>query len=154
MNTRSKTAGKNTKSNKLLKVITSRLFVALIVFSVVGWIILFGNNLPSSATPVVYSVVVVSILISVYILWKHPELLRNKIVILILIIFVLVGSIGWINSISEITDCRPYKCSDDFICAKPTELGVKITTGECRSDFSENIDFSCIDDSGFCKKAP
>jgi len=151
LNSLSRISNDTNKSKKLLRILASRLFIVLIVFGVVGFILLFGKNLPSSATPIVYIIIGVSILVSLYIYWKKPELLKNKIVILFLIIFILVGSIGWINSISEITDCRPYKCNNNFICAKPTDLGLKITTGECSSDISEEIDFSCLNYNSSCK---
>ncbi|MCW8965076.1 MAG: YhfC family intramembrane metalloprotease, partial [Candidatus Pacearchaeota archaeon] len=143
---------KSTKNNKILKALTTRLFVALIVLAVVGWIILFGKNLPSSFTPVVYAIVALTIIGSIYFFWKKPHLLQNKKIVIGLVIFIIIGAIGWITSISEITGCRPYKCSDDFICAKPTELGLKITTGECTSEFSESINFSCVKENNICIK--
>ncbi len=138
--------------SKVIKILTTRLFVALIVLSVVGWIILFGKNLPSSFTPVVYAIIGISLVASTYIFWKKPQLLQNKKVIVGLVIFIIIGAIGWINSISEITECRPYKCNEDFICAKPPELGLKITTGECNSEFYEKVNFSCARENDTCKK--
>ncbi len=143
---------KRAKNNKLIKTLTTRLFVALIVLSVVGWIILFGKNLPSSFTPVVYAIIGITIIGSVYVFWKKPQLLQNKKIMVGLIIFIIIGAIGWITSISEITGCRPYKCIDDLTCAKPTELGLKITTGKCTSEFSESINFSCVKENNVCIK--
>ena len=140
--------------NKILKTLTTRLFVALIVFGVVGWIILFGKNLPSSFTPVVYAIIGISIIASIYVLWKKPELLQNKKIIVGLVVSIIIGAIGWISSISEITGCRPYKCNEDFICAKPTELGLKITTGVCTSEFSKKVNFSCVKEKDTCIKQP
>ena len=139
---------------KLIKALTTRLFVVLIVLSVVGWIILFGKDLPSSFTPVVYAIVGIAIMASVYVYWKKSELLQDRKIIICLVIFIIIGAIGWISSISEITECRPYKCNDDFICARPTELGLKITTGECTSEFSETVDFSCIEENSVCTEKP
>jgi predicted membrane channel-forming protein YqfA (hemolysin III family) len=139
-------------NKKIIKSLTTRLFVALIVLSVVGWIILFGKNLPSSFTPVVYVIIGISIIASIYVYWKKPELLQNKKIIVGLVIFIIIGAIGWISSISEITGCRTYKCNEDYTCAKPTDLGLKITTGECTSDFSENVNFSCMKKDNTCTK--
>jgi predicted membrane channel-forming protein YqfA (hemolysin III family) len=138
--------------DKIIKTLTTRLFVALVVLSMVGWIILFGKNLPSSFTPVVYAIIGLTIVASIYVFWKKPELLQNKKIVIGLVIFIIVGAIGWISSISEIIDCKPYKCNEDFICAKPTELGLKITTGECASEFSEMINFSCAKENNACIK--
>ena len=137
---------------KLIKLLTTRLFVALIVLSVVGWIILFGKGLPSGFTPVVYAIIGISIIVSIYVFWKKSELLQNKKVVIGLVIFTIIGLIGWGTSISEITDCRPYKCGEDFICAKPIDLGIKITTGECTSDFSETVNFTCVTENDSCKE--
>lgn len=138
--------------NRIVKTLTTRLFVALIVLSVVGWIILSGKNLPSSFTPVVYAIIGISIIALIYVFWKKPELLRIKKIVVGLVIFIIIGAIGWISSISEITGCKPYKCNEDFICAKPTELGLKITTGECTSEFSETVNFSCVKENDACIK--
>jgi len=137
---------------KIIRTLTTRLFVALIVLSVVGWIILFGKDLPSSFTPVVYAIVGITIIASLYVFWKKPELLQNKKVIIGLVIFIMIGAIGWISAVSEITGCKPYKCSESFICAKPTELGLQITTGECNSEFPEKVNFSCVKDNNTCVK--
>lgn len=139
---------------KIIKALITRLFVALAAFSVVGWIILFGKNLPSSFAPVVYAIVAVSIIASIYFIWKKPYLLNNKKVIIGLVIFILIGAVGWIISIPEITDCRPYKCGEDFTCAKPMQLGMKITTGECTSEFSELVNFTCAYENNACVKKP
>jgi len=96
--------------NRLFKILTTRLFVALIVLSVVGWIILFGKKLPSVFTPVVYAIIAFSVIVSIYVFWKKSELLQDKKVVIGLVIFIIVGLIGWMTSVSEITDCRPYKC--------------------------------------------
>ena len=140
--------------NKIIKTLMTRLFVALIALSVVGWIILFGKNLPSSSIPVVYTIIAISIIASIYIYWKKTDLLHNKKVVIGLVIFIIIGAIGWITSISEITDCRPYKCGETFICARPIDLGMKITTGECTSEFSEDIDFYCVKENNTCIKKP
>ena len=142
------------KKKKIVKALTTRLFVALIALSVVGWVILFGKDLPSSATPFVYGIIILSIIASIYVFWKRTDLLRNKKVVVGLVIFIIIGAIGWITSISEITDCRPYKCGESFICAKPTDLGMKIVTGECTSEFSEDIDFYCVKENNTCIKKP
>ncbi|MCP4675457.1 MAG: hypothetical protein GY854_08120 [Deltaproteobacteria bacterium] len=139
-------------NNKLFKSLTTRLFVALVAIGVVGWIILFGKNLPSSFTPVIYAIIGISIVASIYVYWKKPEILRKKIIVVGLVIFTIIGIIGWISSISEITRCRPYKCNEKLVCAKPTELGIKITTGECNSEFSEGVNFSCKKADDICIK--
>jgi len=138
--------------NKIIKALITRLFVALTALSVVGWIILFGKNIPSSFAPIVYIIIAIAIAGAIYVLWKKSHWLRNKKVIVGMIVFIIIGAIGWLTSISEITECRPYKCGSDFICAKPTELGLKITTGECSSDFSEKVDFVCTTESNQCVK--
>jgi len=140
--------------NKIIKALITRLFVALTALSVVGWIILFSKNLPDSVTPVVYAIIAVSIIVSIYVLWKKPDLLHNRKVIIGMVIFIIVGAIGWLTSISEVTECRPYKCGEDFICAKPTDLGLKITMGECSSEFIENMDFYCVKENNICIKHP
>ena len=150
----STTSSEKKKSKNILKILASRLFIGLIVFGVVGIVLLFGKNLPSSSAPFVYLLVGVTFLVSLYVYFKKPELLKNKIVILGLVILIIVGSTGWITAIPEITDCRPYKCNGEFICAKPTDLGLKISTGECTSDFSEEIDFSCENDGESCIECP
>ena len=142
-----------TKKN-IVKALTTRMFVALIVFGVVGWVILFGKNLPSSFTPIVYVLVVISIIISTYVLWKKPKLLQNRKVIIGLVIFTVIGAIGWLSSISEITSCRPYKCGETFTCAKPSELGLKISIGECTSEFRESVDFFCTKENNICTMKP
>lgn len=142
-----------TKKN-MVKALTTRLFVALIAFSVVGWIILFGKNIPSSYTVVVYIIVGISVIASIYVLWKKPKLLQNKWVIMGLVVFIAIGALGWLTSISEITSCRPYKCSETFTCARPSELGLKISTGECTSEFTENLDFSCTQENNVCTMKP
>ncbi|MBN2251174.1 MAG: hypothetical protein JW724_03770 [Candidatus Altiarchaeota archaeon] len=136
--------------NKLVRTLTTRLFVALIVLSVVGWIILFGKNLPPGYTPVVYAVIGATVIASIYVYWKKPALLRNKKIVVGLVLFILIGAIGWISSISEITECRPYRCGGEITCARPTELGLKITTGECSSEFPEAADLSCVEVDGIC----
>jgi predicted membrane channel-forming protein YqfA (hemolysin III family) len=138
--------------NKLAKALTTRLFVALVVLSLVGWIILFGKDLPEWSTPFIYALIGITIVAAVYVLWKKPHLLKNKKIVIGGVIFIIIGAIGWISSISEITDCRPYKCNNDFICAKPTELGLKITTGECTSEFTDEINFSCVKEDSVCVK--
>jgi predicted membrane channel-forming protein YqfA (hemolysin III family) len=138
--------------NKIIKTLMTRLFVALIALSVVGWIILFGKNLPSCFTPVVYTIIAIAVIASIYIYWKKTDLLHNKKVVVGLVIFIIIGAIGWITSISEITDCRPYKCGENFVCARPIDLGMKITTGECTSEFSEYIDFYCLKENNTCIK--
>ena len=69
-----------------------------------------------------------------------------------MVILIIIGAIGWISSIPEITTCRPYKCNENFICAKPTDLGLKITTGECTSEFSGAVAFFCIEENNSCVK--
>ena len=138
--------------NKIIKTLTTRLFVAFVLLGAVGWIILFGKNLPSSFTPVVYAILVIFIIASIYVYWKKPDLLHKRKVIIGLLVFIIIGVIGWITSISEITDCRPYKCGENFICAKPTDLGLKITTGECSSEFSGDVDFYCVKENDVCVK--
>jgi uncharacterized membrane protein YhfC len=150
----SSTSSEKKKSKNIFRILASRLFVALIVFGVVGIVLLFGKDLPSSAAPFVYLLVGVTFLVSLYVYLKKPELLKNKFVLLGLAILIIVGSTGWITAIPEITDCRPYKCNDEFICAKPTELGLKISTGECTSDFPEEINFSCENDGNSCITCP
>lgn len=137
---------------KIIKTLTTRLFVALIVLGMIGWIILFGKNLPSSYTPAIYVLIGLTIVASFYVYWKKPEYLKNKKIVAGLIFFILIGVIGWITSFSEITGCRPYKCNEEFICAKPTDLGLKITTGECTSEFIEEIDYTCIKKEDTCVK--
>ena len=140
--------------DKLIKTLCTRLFVALIVLSVVGWIILFGKEIPSSFTPVVYAIIGITAIASVYVFWKKPGLLQNRRIVIGLVILIIIGLIGWMSSISEITDCKLYKCNEDFICAKPTELGFRITTGECTSEFSENVNFSCVKENDTCIRKP
>ena len=142
------------KKNKIVKALTTRSFVALVVLSVVGWVILFGKDLPSSATPFVYGIIILSIIASIYVFWKKTDLLHNRRIVVGLVIFIIIGAIGWITSISEITDCRPYKCGESFICARPTDLGMKIVTGECTSEFSEDIGFYCVKENNTCIKKP
>jgi len=89
---------------------------------------------------------------TIYVSWRKPELLRNRKVTIGLLIFIAIGATGWITSISEITDCRAYNCGENFICAKPIELGMKITTGECTSEFPEEVDYSCVNESNTCVK--
>lgn len=138
--------------NKIIKALATRLFVALTALNVVGWIILFGKNIPSSFTPLVYAIIAMAIIMAIYVLWRKPYLLYNKKIVVGMVVFIIVGAIGWLTSISEIMECRPYKCGGDFICAKPTDLGMKITTGECTSDFSEKIGFSCVKEDQCIKK--
>lgn len=140
--------------SKIIKTLIAKLVVAIIALSTVGWIILFGKNLASSFTPVVYLIICAVIIVSLYVFFNKRDLLKNKIIIVCLVIFIIIGVIGWISSISEITGCRPYRCNKDFICAKPTELGIKITTGECVSEFSENIDFFCVREDNTCIRKP
>jgi uncharacterized membrane protein YuzA (DUF378 family) len=138
--------------NRILKTLTTRLFVALIVLSVVGWIILFGKNLPSRFTPVVYAIIALSAVVAIYFYWKKPYLLRNKKFVAGLVVFIVIGAVGWLTSISEITECRPYKSGDNYVCAKPYELGMRIVTGDCTSEFPETIDFYCSEEIGTCVK--
>ena len=137
---------------KLIKMLTTRLFVALIVFSEVGWISLFGKGLANDFIPVFYAIIGISIVVSIYIFWKKSGLLKNKKVVTALVVFTIIGLIGWWTVIPELTDCRPYKCGEDFICARPVDLGMNITTGECTSDFPETVNFTCSNAGDGCKE--
>lgn len=137
---------------KIIKILTTKLFVMSMVLGVTGWICLFGKDLPMSYVPILYAILGITLVASIYVSRKKPELLRNKKIIIGLVIFFIISAIGWISAIPEITSCEPYKCGEDFICAKPTDLGLKLTTGECTSEFSEEISFSCIKENNFCVK--
>lgn len=139
---------------KIIKIWTTKLFVTSIVLGVTGWICLFGKDLPMSYVPILYAILGGSLVASIYVSRKKPELLRNKKIIIGLIIFFVISAIGWISAIPEITRCEPYKCGDYFTCAKPTDLGLKITTGECTPEFSEYVKFSCIKENNICVKQP
>ena len=142
------------KGKKIIRMMAARLFVALMIFSVVGWVVLFGNYLPSWFSAVIYALIGATIAISVFVLWKRSHVLRDKRVMAGLMVFVIIGAIGWLSALPEITGCRPYKCGDDFSCSRPTEIGVKITTGECTSEFSENSGIICTEESGTCTERP
>ena len=120
------------------------------VLGVVGWICLFGKDLPMGYVPILYLILGITLVASIYIYRKKPELLQNKKIIICLIIFFVISAIGWISAIPEITRCEPYKCNGEFICAKPTDLGLKITTGECTSEFLEDVNFSCTKENNVC----
>ena len=137
---------------KIIKILTTRLFVTFIVLGITGWICLFGKDLPMGYVPILYAILGISLIASVYVSRKKPELLRNKKIIISLIIFFIISAIGWISAIPQITGCEPYRCGENFTCAKPTDLGLKITTGECTPEFSEEIDFSCVKENNICVK--
>ena len=137
---------------KIINIWAAKLFVLSITLGMVGWICLFGKDLPMDYVPILYAILSITVLASIYVRWKKPELLQNKTIMFGLVIFILIGVIGWISAIPEIIGCEPYKCGEDFICAKPIDLGLKITTGECSPEFSEEIDFSCIRENNFCIK--
>ena len=139
---------------KIIKIWTTRLFVTSMVLGVTGWICLFGKELPMSYVPILYAILGITLIASIYVSRKKSELLQNKKIIVGLVIFFTISVIGWISAIPEITSCESYKCGEEFICAKPTDLGMKITTGECTSEFSEEVDFSCIKENNICVKQP
>ncbi len=134
----------------IIKVLATRLFVTSMVLGVTGWICLFGKDLPLSYVPVLYVILGVTIVGSIYVSRKRPELLRNEKIIVCLVIFFVVSAIGWVSAISEITSCEPYRCGEDFVCAKPMDLCLKLVTGECTPEFSEEVDFSCVKEDDVC----
>jgi hypothetical protein len=84
---------------KIVKFLITRLLVIIVVLGEVGWFMLFGRYLPPLITmDVVYGIIIASAVISVFLSWKKEHLLRSKIFAIGLIIFVLVGLIGWIAS--------------------------------------------------------
>ena len=139
-------------NKKIIKILTTRLFVTSMMLGITGWICLFGKELPMSYVPGLYAILGITLVASIYVSRKKPGLLRNKKIIIGLVIFFMISAIGWISAIPEITSCEPYRCGEDFICAKPTDLGLKLVTGECTSEFSEEVDFSCIKENNICIK--
>lgn len=61
---------------------------------VVSWVILFSRWLGSSLDPFIYAIIAITVVISLFVFEKRPELLRNKKVIFILAIFIIIGVIN------------------------------------------------------------
>ena len=76
---------------KIINIWAAKLFVMSIILGMVGWICLFGKDLPMDYVPILYAILGITALASIYVRWKKPELLQNKTIMFGLVIFILIG---------------------------------------------------------------